>query len=83
MYSMLQQKGMICGYVFDFVGFITRRKLSVSSVRVKKFCSTTQFDASKVKKSFIAPYSLEEGINATLEHEFINKKKDEVLFYSE
>jgi nucleoside-diphosphate-sugar epimerase len=75
--------GMICGYVFDFVGFITRRKLSVSSVRVKKFCSTTQFDASKVKKSFIAPYSLEEGINATLEHEFINKKKDEVLFYSE
>jgi len=75
--------GMICGYVFDFIGFITRRKFSVSSVRVKKFCSTTQFDASKVKRDFIAPYSLEQGINATLEYEFINKKKDEVLFYSE
>ncbi|MDC0478382.1 NAD-dependent epimerase/dehydratase family protein [Flavobacteriaceae bacterium] len=75
--------GMFCGYGFDFLGFITRRKRSISSVRVKKFCSTTQFDASKVNRDFIAPYSLEQGINATLEHEFINKKKDEVLFYSE
>ena len=57
--------------------------LSVSSVRVKKFSSTTQFDASKVNRDFIAPYSLEQGINATLEHEFINKKKDDILFYSE
>ena len=75
--------GILCGYGFDFLGFITSRKLSISSVRVKKFCSTTQFDASKVNRDFIAPYSLEQGLNATLEHEFINKKKDEVLFYSE
>ena len=75
--------GIICGYLFDFLGFITRIKFSVSSVRVKKFSSTTQFDSSKVNRDFVAPYSLEQGINSTLEHEFINKKNDDVLFYSE
>ena len=60
--------GMLGGYVFDFLGFITRRKLSISSLRIKKFCSTTQFDASKINNDFIAPYSLEQGLNATLEH---------------
>lgn len=75
--------GMIIGYGFDFLGFITIEKKSISSIRVKKFCATTQCDASKVNSDFIAPYSLEQGLNATLEHEFINQKKDEILFYSE
>lgn len=75
--------GMLVGYGFDFLALILRRKLSVSSVRIKKFCATTQFDASKTHKIFKSPYTLEEGINRTLEHEFINKKDDGVLFYSE
>ena len=75
--------GMIGGYGFDLLGLITRRKLSISSVRVKKFSATTQFDASKVNSSFEAPYTLEQGLDATLEHEFINPKEDEILFYSE
>ena len=75
--------GMLIGYGFDFLGFISREKKSISSIRVKKFCATTQCDASKVNSDFIAPYSLEQGLNATLEHEFINHKKDEILFYSE
>ncbi|HBN05440.1 MAG TPA: UDP-N-acetylglucosamine 4-epimerase, partial [Bacteroidales bacterium] len=40
--------GMLGGYGFDLLAFITRKKLSISSVRVKKFCATTQFDATKV-----------------------------------
>ncbi len=75
--------GMIGGYCFDFFQKITGKKLSVSSVRVKKFCSTTQFDTTKAHNSFNAPYSLKEGIDKTLEHEFINPKKDDILFYSE
>jgi nucleoside-diphosphate-sugar epimerase len=75
--------GMLFGYGFDFLALISRRKLSVSSVRIKKFCATTQFDASKTHKIFKSPFTLEEGINRTLEHEFINKKDDGVLFYSE
>ena len=75
--------GMIGGYYFDFLSKVSGKKLLVSSVRVKKFCATTQFNAAKVHKSFNAPYSLKEGLNKTLEHEFINPKKDDILFYSE
>lgn len=75
--------GMLGGYGFDLLGFITRRKFPISSVRIKKFCATTQFDASKVNSNFEVPYTLEQGLNLTLEHEFINPKEDEVLFYSE
>ena len=75
--------GMIGGYCFDIFSKITGKNLSVSSVRVKKFCATTQFNAAKAHNSFNAPYSLKQGLNKTLEHEFINPKKDDILFYSE
>jgi nucleoside-diphosphate-sugar epimerase len=75
--------GMALGYIIDLLSFLTKKKFSISSVRVKKFCATTQFDASKVQKTFSPPYRLEEGLNRTLEHEFINKKQDDVLFYTE
>jgi len=75
--------GMIGGLSFDLFSFITNKKLSISSVRVKKFCATTQFDAKKAHKSFDSPYSLKEGLDRTLEHEFNNPKKDDILFYSE
>ena len=75
--------GMLAGYGFDFLGLVSRKRLTVSSVRVKKFCATTQFDATKVHSSFNAPYTIEQGLNATLEHEFINPKEDDILFFSE
>ncbi|PWL30938.1 NAD-dependent epimerase/dehydratase family protein [uncultured Roseivirga sp.] len=75
--------GMLGGYAFDFLAFFRKKKTSISSVRVKKFCATTQFDARKVHSTFSAPFTLQEGLERTLEHEFINPQKDEVLFYSE
>lgn len=75
--------GMLGGYGFDLLALLSRKKLSISSVRVKKFCATTQFDATKAHSIFKAPFSLEEGLNKTLEFEFINPKEDDMLFYSE
>lgn len=76
--------GMAGGYVFDAIAFLTRRKLTVSSVRVKKFCSTTAFDSSKMLASgFKAPYTLAEGLSRTLQYEFINPPTDDVIFVSE
>ena len=75
--------GMLCGYVFDLFSILTKKKFSISSVRIKKFCATTQFNASKAHKTFSAPFTLQEGLNMTLEHEFIDKKEDEILFFSE
>lgn len=76
--------GMMGGYCFDIIAKITGRKLPISSVRVKKFCATTEFDATKVHSSgFEAPYTLGEGLARTLEFEFVHPKTDDVTFKSE
>lgn len=77
--------GYLGGYGFDFLAFITRKKLVVSSVRIKKFVATTQFDASKVHSSgFKAPFTLEKGLERTLNYEFVQKRSDdEEVFYTE
>lgn len=63
--------GMCGGYCFDFLAKLIGRKLPISAVRVKKFCSTTQYDASKLQQtSFEAPYTLAQGLSRTLEFEF-------------
>lgn len=63
--------GALGGYGFDVLAFITRKKLNISSVRVKKFCATTQFDSSKMMSSgFQPPYTVEEGLRRMLEMEF-------------
>lgn len=75
---------MLGGYGFDLLAFFTRKKLTISSVRVKKFCATTEFDASKAMASgFQAPYSLGEGLARTLEFEFVHPRTDDVTFKSE
>ena len=68
--------GLLAGYCFDFYAKISGKKLSVSSVRIKKFCATTQFNSSNIITNFDIPYSLEEGLSKTLEHEFIDSKKN-------
>jgi nucleoside-diphosphate-sugar epimerase len=76
--------GMLGGYGFDILSKITGKKLAISSVRIKKFCATTRFDATKAHNcGFKAPYTLEEGLQRTLHYEFIDKNKDEIIFRSE
>jgi nucleoside-diphosphate-sugar epimerase len=76
--------GMLGGFGFDILSLFTRRKFSVSAVRVKKFCATTQFDSSSALNcGFIPPFSLEEGLHNTLEYEFISEDKDGITFESE
>jgi hypothetical protein len=59
------------GFGFDLLSWITRRNYPIKMIRIKKFCATTQFDASKAHSSgFIAPYTLAEGLNLTLKNEF-------------
>ncbi len=75
---------MFGGYCFDALAFVTRKKMTVSSVRVKKFCATTQFDATKTQNSgFKAPYTLADGLARTLEFEFIHDASEGITFVSE
>ena len=63
--------GMFGGYCFDLLSIILRRNLPISSVRVKKFCAVTQFDATKAEATgFIPNVTLEEGLERMLQHEF-------------
>ncbi len=76
--------GMLGGKCFDLLAAITRKKLTISSVRVKKFCATTKFDARKAHASgFSAPYTLGQGLERTLRFEFIEPPKDDITFKSE
>lgn len=76
--------GMLGGYGFDLLALVTRKKLAISSVRVKKFCATTEFDSAKAHSSgFMAPYSLADGLAKTLEFEFLHPRTDGVTFKSE
>jgi len=77
--------GYLGGFGFDVLAFVTRKKFAISSVRVKKFVATTQFDATKVHSSgFKAPYTLEEGLDRTLNYEFVQERSDDdEVFYTE
>jgi nucleoside-diphosphate-sugar epimerase len=76
--------GMLGGYCFDLFAKLTNRKLSISSVRVKKLCAITPYDAKKAYSSGFKPiFTLLEALNRTIKYEFINKNNDDVLFISE
>jgi GlcNAc-P-P-Und epimerase len=78
--------GYIFGFLADGFSFITKRKLNISFIRIKKFIATTQFDASKVHSSgWKAPFSLEEGLGRTLHYEFVEDRSenDKDVFYTE
>lgn len=74
--------GFAAGKFFDLVAWITNKKLPISSIRVKKFCSDTCFNTSIETSGFVRPCSLEEGLKNTIKFEFIDKVDGE-LFYSE
>ncbi|MDR0385340.1 MAG: UDP-N-acetylglucosamine 4-epimerase, partial [Prevotellaceae bacterium] len=72
------------GYCFDILAWMLRKKLPISSVRVKKFCATTQFDSTKARSTeFIPPYTLSQGIDRTIKFEFVHEKKDDIIYVSE
>jgi len=76
--------GMCGGYCFDLLAKLTNKKLAISSVRVKKFCATTEFDATKAHASgFKPPYTLDQGLARTLEFEFVHPRTDDITFKSE
>lgn len=59
--------GMLC----DVVARLTRRKLPISAIRVKKFCGSTQFSARKaLETGFVPPIEMKEGLRRTILAEF-------------
>ena len=74
---------MIIGHFADFVSKVSGKNLPVSSIRVKKFMSTTQFATSLSETGFVPPVSLEEGLVRTLRYEFLEDNSDKQIFETE
>jgi GlcNAc-P-P-Und epimerase len=76
--------GLLLGYVADLVAKIIRKDLPVSSIRVKKFASSTEFKSAKASlDNFQAPFSLSYGVERTLRSEFISPDQNREIFYTE
>lgn len=76
--------GFLGGLGFDLIAKLSGKGFPISSVRVKKFCANTQFNARAAHSSgFTAPFSLEEGLKRTISFEFIEKTSDGIVFESE
>ena len=76
--------GLILGYTADLVSNITGKNLPVSSIRVKKFASSTEFKSAKTDlDNFVAPYSLIDGLQRTVYSEFISPDPNREIFFTE
>ncbi len=63
--------GLVIGYAFDILAYISKRKFSVSSIRVKKFAAETTINTLKLNESgFTAPYTLQEGLARMIKKDF-------------
>ena len=76
--------GLLLGYTADFVAKLSGNTLPVSSIRVKKFVSSTQFNSAKTDlDNFIAPFQLSDGVQRTLQSEFISPDPNREIFFTE
>lgn len=76
--------GLAAGYLADAVARITRTNLPISSIRVRKFCADTAFSSAKNNlDNFVPDYTLHQGLDRTLEAEFISPDLRREIFFSE
>jgi nucleoside-diphosphate-sugar epimerase len=55
------------GFLLDLISKVTGKKFSISAVRVKKFCATTQFSSVTIQTTNYTPKkSLAEGLEITI-----------------
>lgn len=68
--------GYLGGKTLDFISRITNKKFSISAVRVKKFCATTQFSSVNIQTTNYTPKkTLAEGLEITIKSIVNSKQK--------
>jgi nucleoside-diphosphate-sugar epimerase len=78
--------GYAGGVACDIAAKITGKRFPISAIRVKKFCSNTQFSSRFIHSTgFMPPVSLQEGLEKTIEFEFLDERTSEhhVVFFTE
>lgn len=75
--------GFLIGKCFDLVAGLTGKRFSISSIRVRKFCSNSVYNSAINKTAFVPPISLEKALEQTVHHEFIESHGDNDVFFTE
>ena len=75
--------GLAIGKFFDFIAFVTRKKLTISSIRVKKFCANSVYESAIAGTGFVAPVPLLDAIERTVRYEFLEDHNEEPVYFSE
>lgn len=76
--------GIVLGYIADFISYLSKTNLPLSSIRVRKFTSSTEIRSAKATlNNFEAPFQLSEGLHRTLRSEFISPDPKQEIFYTE
>lgn len=76
--------GLILGYIADLISMLSGKNLTISSIRIKKFASSSEFKTAKSNlDNFVAPFRLTAGIECTLQSEFINPDERREIFFTE
>lgn len=76
--------GLLLGYIADMVAKVTGKNFPVSSIRVRKFCASTAFKSKKLDlDGFRPPFQIKEGLQRTLQAEFIAPDSNMEIFFTE
>lgn len=74
---------IMIGYLVDGISYLTGWTLPISSIRVRKFCSTTQFETSCMRTGFRPPVSLQDGLTRTIRYEFLEENTNRRIYLTE
>lgn len=62
--------GLAIGTLFDFAAKLLNRKFSISKIRVKKFCSSSEFNTSVELTGFKRAVDIRDALKRTIDFEF-------------
>jgi len=71
--------GVLVGYAFDIYSFFMNKSLSISSIRIKKFCSNSRFKCRIRESGFSAKNSLDTALIKFIKSEFCIKDSTKLL----
>ncbi len=77
------QVGLVIGRGFDVAAKIMGKKLPISTIRVKKFCSNSVYESAIHTTGFTPPFSMLEAVERTIRYEFLEEHNEKQVFYSE
>ncbi len=67
--------GLFLAKLIDIYANISKRRLTISSIRIQKFCANSIFSTKIFKETkFQPPYTVEKSLKMTVEYDFLNNK---------